>query len=547
MRTLEYTNIKNRIFYDFIACLVIIVSHFTNYIIYANYTRIFPDLVLVVGLLCVAAFILTALLQVPSSVFRAVIFAILITVVLSDAVFEFGVADVSIRLIAMTATLLVALGLVFFLREHTNKVLIGAFLAMLFSTFIIGNLESPARGSPVAAAPGSDGDALPIIVHLVLDEHMGLGGMTSRLPGGRSIRNELREFYARSGFRLFSHAYSQYFETSSSLASAMNFDVSGLTQKYLTERRYGFSLDRNEYLRIIADLNYRINIYQSNYFEFCKLKEVKIQKCTTYKPDYIDADEIKNSPLSERVLLIINMYYSSLAITKLTKLLEPPLNGWLSLRGVNLPRLGLWHGRVGPIAVAPTLDQMAKDISRATGGTLFFAHLLIPHYPYVYTPTCTVRSPFSSWSLRHLDDGTNTAASRRQRYIEYFDQVRCTVRKLELLFDAMKRNGSYKDAIIVLHGDHGSRINLAKPNAAEMSTMSIDDYIDGYSTLFALKAPGVPPGVDRRMLPLSQLLAYATTRDERSLSKPPRPTVYIANDESTYTGFSLPEFPALPD
>jgi hypothetical protein len=121
------------------------------------------------------------------------------------------------------------------------------------------------------------------------------------------------------------------------------------------------------------------------------------------------------------------------------------------------------------------------------------------------------------------------------------------MRKLEPLFDAMKHKGTYKNAIIVIHGDHGSRINLAEPQAANASTMTLDDYIDGFSTLFALKAPSVSPGIDQRMLPLPRLLAYAATRDEQHLNKPPRPTVYIAGGTSKFTGFSLPKFPALPD
>ena len=545
----NYKNIKNKyyILYDFIACLLIILSHFSNYIIYAKYTRLFPDIILVVGLLCAVAVVLTALLQIPSRVLRAAIFSILITIVLSDAVYEFGTADFSTRLVAMIATLLVVLGLVFFLRKHTNKVVIGAFLAMLFSTLVIGILEAPERGSSIAVIARNVGETRPIIVHLVLDEHMGLAGMTSQLPDGRNIRNSLQEFYTRAGFRLFSHAYSQYVDTSLSLASTMNFDDSGAAQKYLTRRRYGYSLNKNEYLKTISELDYDINIYQSDYFDLCEAEPKRIRNCVTYKPDTLDASEIKGLPLIERVRLITNMYYSSITLIKLIKIAELPVRDWLAQRGVNLPGFGLWHGRVGPIAIAHTLHQMTKDISRTKGGTLFFAHLLMPHYPYVYTPACKVRSPISSWNLRQLYAGTNTPASRRQRYQEYFDQIRCTMNKLKQLFDAMKRNGTYQNAIIIIHGDHGSRINRAEPGMAGKSAMSINDYIDSYSTLFALKAPGVSPAIDTRMLPLPRLLDYAASRDEHRLSKPLRPFVYFPDNEASYIKVALPDLPGLAD
>ena len=35
------------------------------------------------------------------------------------------------------------------------------------------------------------------------------------------------------------------------------------------------------------------------------------------------------------------------------------------------------------------------------------------------------------------------------------------------------------------------------------------DYIDAFSTLFAVKAPHITPGYDLRMLPLEQLLRHA--------------------------------------
>lgn len=538
---------RKSIFYDFTACFLIILSHFTNYIIYAGYDRIFPDIVSIVGLLCIVAAALTLLLQIRSSIFRAAIYAVLITIVLSDAVFEFGVADLSIRLLAMSATLIAALGLVFFLRAHASFVIAGTFLAMLFSTVVIEAVEPSDRSSAVDANATAGDPTLPVIVHLILDEHIGLAGLTPLLPGGETVRRDLRRFFEGSGFRIFSHAYSQYFETAPSLASAMNLDSNGDSQKFLTQRLYGFSLDQNAYLKKIAAPDYTVNVYQSNYFDLCASSEIETRICETYKPDHIAAPEIRNLPLAERIRLIVNMYYSSFALIKIAKLIDRPVNDWLDRNGIGRVHLGLWHGRVGPIAIASTLTRLKMDLSRAKGGTVFFAHLLTPHYPYVYTPDCMIRAPVSSWSLRWRDAGTNTAASRRQRYGEYFDQVRCTMRKLEDLFEAMKRGGTYKDAIIVIHGDHGSRISKAEPSAKTMPEMTVDDHMDGFSTLFVLKAPGISPGVDPRMLPLSQLLAYAATRDDRNLAEPSRHTVFVENGPSDFTEIPLAEFPPLAD
>jgi hypothetical protein len=529
---------------DFVTCFLIIVAHFTNYIIYANYTKLVPDIALVVIIFCACALLLAVLLQIPSFIFRSAIYATLITIVFSDAIYEYGTSDTSIRLIAMSATLLAALGLVFFLREHANKVLIGVFAAMFISTIVVGLSDArvPDVGPDTARNGSSDS---PNILHLILDEHMGSGGLTARLPGGAAIKQELRDFYIGGGFRLFSHAYSQYFKTSSSLASAMSFDSSGKPQQFITQKRYGFILKKNEYFKYISEKKYNIKVLQSDYFDFCNSIKVKIKSCVTYRPDSFKFSAIKNLELMNRINLILNMYYNSFAVMKLLKLGEKPaFANWLAEQGIAPFHFGFWHGRVGPIAVAPALETLATELAAPGGRTLYFAHLLLPHYPYVYTSECLVRSPIASWRLRYRFDETNSQASRRQRYEDYFEQIRCTMRKLEKLFDTMKRNGSFENTIIIIHGDHGSRIGLFEPSAANLPSMKPDDFIDGFSTLFAIKAPGVLPGLDKRMLSLSQLIQYAAHRNDRRLSEPTPPRVYLPNRAGGLTPVTLPEFPA---
>ena len=274
------------------------------------------------------------------------------------------------------------------------------------------NFGSPGQGSSVAATQGDGDETMPVIVHLVLDEHAGLAGITSQLPGGPIIAKELQEFYTRAGFRLFSHAYSQYFNTHESLTSALNFDASGGSHRYLTKKNYGYAVGKNRYLQHMANLNYKINIYQSNYFDFCSSNPAKIQNCTIYKPENIDAYEIRNLPLTQRIRLLINMYYSSFAVIKIAKLLGGKLIRWSDRRGITLPRIDLWHGRMGPISTAPTFNKIIEDVANSKGGTAFFAHLLMPHYPYVYTPNCAVRSPSACCGQRKLSILTPTIRIR---------------------------------------------------------------------------------------------------------------------------------------
>ena len=44
---------------------------------------------------------------------------------------------------------------------------------------------------------------LPILVHLVFDEHIGIEGFPEDVPPGRQMREFLRDFFGTYGFRVF--------------------------------------------------------------------------------------------------------------------------------------------------------------------------------------------------------------------------------------------------------------------------------------------------------------------------------------------------------
>ena len=539
---------SKRAIFDFLACAIIILFHFTNYVIYTEYDRIYPDILIVAGGLCAIAVGLMLLLRAPSRLFRAAIFSVLVTFVLGDALFEFGTKDdISLRLVALSVTLVLALAVMFFLREHASLVLMGGFFAMFVATVAVGLLA--ARGSDAivpAHQAGRDGE-LPVVVHIILDEHTGLAGMSSGVPGGAAAAAASRRFYSDGGFRVFAGAYSQYFRTEASLAGALNFETTARADRFLTRKHYGFSLNKNAYLKAYADKGYRIRVYQSDYFDLCKSESIEIQDCAAYRPDFLARAAIAGLPATERARLLFGMYYSSIAVIKIAKLAGKLLSDRALAYGIKLPLPKLWHGRVGPLAVAPTVNRLIRDVSRSTGGTVFFAHLLTPHYPYVYDRSCAVRTPISAWRLRYDRNLKNSPDSRALSYAQYFEQIGCVEKRLAELFAGLKRAGTYERATIVIHGDHGARIALNDPDVATASELTPADYMDAFSTLFAVKAPGVKPGIDFRMLPLAALMSYAVDSNEDRLSTAPKPSVFIVGGnkgaDAIATPYPLPVFP----
>ena len=82
----------------------------------------------------------------------------------------------------------------------------------------------------------------------------------------------------------------------------------------------------------------------------------------------------------------------------------------------------------------------------------------------------------------------------------------CLYVKLGQLFERMQAAGIYDDSIMILHGEHGSRIVLTEPVAKDKEALNKQDIIDGFSTLFAVKLPGVHGGYDNSPRPLERLL-----------------------------------------
>jgi arylsulfatase A-like enzyme len=89
--------------------------------------------------------------------------------------------------------------------------------------------------------------------------------------------------------------------------------------------------------------------------------------------------------------------------------------------------------------------------------------------------------------------------------------------RLRGIFDAMRDAGIYQDALIVVHGDHGSRINLVEPTVNMIDRMADSDFLDAFSTLFAVKTPRIEPGYDRSVRSIQELVTSWAATDFHSL------------------------------
>jgi hypothetical protein len=356
-----------------------------------------------------------------------------------------------------------------------------------------------------------------VVLHIVLDEQIGIEGIPARFDPDGQIAEKMRSFYLAHGFQLFGRAYSRYYNSNDSIANLLNFSHNlQPSSHYQSNFDAGMSMQRNAYFDTMTRRGYRLQVYQSDYMDFCWLERTKGERvaaaaaCHEYALETISS--IEHAPLAvrEKGRLILAMFSRLSFLNRKIQQGYVAASSALSERGVRLPEWKVGMGRVSSVSAMAAFERLQEDVQDASSGSFFFAHLLLPHYPYAYDESCELRPDMMSWLNGFALVGTgrrNNRLSREERYPFYLEQVLCTQRQLAILFDALKGTGHYDDAVIIVHGDHGSRLDRG-PVRRGITTPLLDrDLIDGFSTLYAIKLPGQPATYDRRVLPINGIFA----------------------------------------
>jgi hypothetical protein len=380
-----------------------------------------------------------------------------------------------ILLVSVTGTV----ALFWALRRHLQLIIVVVAGAMLAGTFLLP-FKTIAIGERTAPHDQPK-QSQPPIVHLILDEHIGIEGLPTEISGATEWGESLRAFYQRSDFTLFGAAYSLFFDTDESMATllngAMDPDRASLISGPDGHRR----IHVNGWFKKLVQKGYQIRVYQSEYLDFCNAKDADVTYCFTYPANSIRSIAHTDISLSDKLGLI----FSRLASRSLSyRIAKAPIRSSHAAPTTVLETDEVW---LGGLSALPVFGRIASDMRTQARGTVFFAHLLLPHSSYIFDRDCSMSK--EPW-LRNFDPSQpwwgNTPASRRQRYALYIEQMRCTQRELAKLFEQMKALGIFDDALIIVHGDHGSRIAINSPSFENRESLSDNDLRDNYSTLMAI-------------------------------------------------------------
>jgi len=383
----------------------------------------------------------------------------------------------------------------------------------------------------------------PRLIHIVLDEHIGLEGMPTDLPEGVMLKKQLREFYEKYGFNTFGGAYSHYFHTVNSLPNLLNFSSATKARMYIGEGDSPNRLLHNTYFERLSEAGYRLNVWWGHHVDYCSHSPVPIENCIQVPAEGLKISHRLPLSIRERVQLVFSAYLN------LSKIYQRGRDYYQSFRnamipyGVSLPSATWDRHAVTALPYLFTLDDLWENIVDLPEGNAVFAHVLLPHYPYVANSDCTIKGSINEWKYSSLlftphypfrEGLHNTEDSRKTHYQEYFKQVQCTYMKLDQLFEKMEHAGIFENAVIAIHGDHGSRIVKREPTIENEHELSREDIVDAYSTLFAVKFPKQAGYYDTQPLPIEFLLQEKVVKPllrEKGAVPPPDPFVFLRSED----------------
>ncbi len=524
-----------------LACPLVLVTPFLGFIEHHDYGFLAPEVLAIVTALAAAGLVLGLVLLRAGTRARALVLFVLL-VLFADI--QFGWNNIAERPQALLS--LAILPLAWMLRTHLAEIATAAFAAILLSTLLLPGaptaLETTQPAPKLAAklAKGAPSRAeLPPVLHLVLDEHAGLEGFSTRIDGGAELRDQLRAFYAERGFRLYAKAYSRHAETAASLAHTVNlFDsVVAVDGGLLVRDGTNFRLTRNGYFERLRAAGYRLRVHQTGYLDLCGALDPAPAICHTSDPNDLRAVRDSRLPTDQKADAIAKLYLERSAVHEGLRMIYGFVQIAARHGGLDAPVWPLEPFRVSALPALAALDEIEASVARAEAGDFIFGHVLLPHYPYALTTDCGIRPP-RDWLGRasvflpgRLGLATSEAFTRAL-HRRYYQQVGCLYRRLDRILEAVSKSPFAENFVVVLHGDHGAKIQSPLPLVDNLADLTRDRFIENYATLFAVRAPGVAPGTDQTRRAVQDLVAALAdggfTALDPAAATPERDFVYVS-------------------
>jgi hypothetical protein len=370
----------------------------------------------------------------------------------------------------------------------------------------IGAPERPANYAKTLQDPARAPADRPAIVHLVLDSYLGLDGMALGPEHYTRLRADQSAFFTARGFQVYPRAYSRHVKTVNSLPQLFSYGGAPLAT---TNRNLQYAIaDELPYFTDLDRIGYRTSAVLPTYLDLCVNQP--LTHCRKYERSELTSMLGTSLSAVDRATVIgFTLLQLAGLPSRTAEALQLRANDWFGTAG----RRPYNRAKLLPLASLGQLDRFADELATLKRGEARVIHLLLPHDPYILDAQCRVR-PESDW----LDEHGPGAPEAREK--AYADQVRCMQQRLGRMLDRLNQSAAGREAIVLIHGDHGSRISpiapfLGGPDLTERELLM------SHATFFAMRVPGEPGGEVPGTYALEELMADFRARDFAAAPRPP--------------------------
>ncbi len=458
-----------------LAGALVLIASFVNFITSNDYPVFQVEVGISVAILSCVALLVGTVYGVTGKLGRVILELTLLFIAI-----DLNFNGISVVLIFIPLTVLVWLRKsVLFLSVVSAVVIFSSFVHFL-------PIITPNRGATTSDTSSNK----PVLLHIILDEHIGLEGILDETPRASQMRDKIKAFYLQRGFRLYGGAYSEYFHTHNSIPDILNYGSRTPAQRKI---HLGMKVGGNKYFNDLGDMGYRIQVFQTFFIKYCNNDYVYLCRTTPS----LDEKVLNNQQIStqDKTTLMLASFAKLSQLLKSEAIAIDILSYVLDRYGISLPSPKLDEREIPRAAGAVQfLDQLPPLLQKARAGDAYFVHVLFPHHPYALSSECRLK-PIAEWVNR------KSALTVEQTNKAYFDQLDCVLLKLEKVLEAVP-----EDSIVIVHGDHGSRITNHDPVIEEMGRFNDKDLISGYSALFAVRSKNTTNGYETERYPVSRLL-----------------------------------------
>lgn len=332
-------------------------------------------------------------------------------------------------------------------------------------------------------APRSDGRP---VVHIILDEHSGLAAAPRDSRYAEALQL-LQQRYVSAGFSIFPKAYTADNETRLSLGRLFNPDDD---PSDVTGRQGMFK--RAALLEEIGH-NRKIHIAQFDYVRFdpwplryrLPVTRLRIFNSRNSYPGIVRFEVPAIDRLKLAASGVVAWAQISSGFPAIRWLMNDTRLGQAVANSIHVSRMSYSY-----IARAALIDYRHCCVFR---GTYYFFHTYFPHQPYAFDRDCAPK-PVSRWEGSKPVPETDTADLYRLRWAMLLEQELCASVDVMYIVKALDNQPHMRDAMIIIHGDHGSRI-VTKSDAVA-AELQLDDAArarDQRGTFLAIR-DGQKPG-----------------------------------------------------